>query len=101
MAYCGYAFREKTRFGSLSSHSNMQTLAASFKPSSVIALLEKNYQTYYAQNSLLVEDTISMKEKVNKVLDATELGGERAGKCAEGDFLRLLQAFREENIFFC
>jgi 18S rRNA (adenine1779-N6/adenine1780-N6)-dimethyltransferase len=66
-----------------------------------VTLLEKNYQTYCAQNSLLEEDTISMKEKITKVLESTGLGGERAGKCSEGDFLKLLQAFREENIYFC
>jgi 18S rRNA (adenine1779-N6/adenine1780-N6)-dimethyltransferase len=66
-----------------------------------VTLLEKNYQTYCAQNSLLVEDTVSMKDKIGVVLGKTELGERRAGKCSEGDFLKLLQAFREENIFFC
>ena len=66
-----------------------------------MALLEKNYQTYCAQNSLLVEDTVSMKDKITKVLDSTGLGDARATKCAEGDFLKLLFAFREENIYFC
>jgi len=42
-----------------------------------------------------------MKEKISSVLMKTGLGSERAGKCSEGDFLKLLQAFREENIFFC
>jgi 18S rRNA (adenine1779-N6/adenine1780-N6)-dimethyltransferase len=67
----------------------------------VVSLLEKNYQTYCAQNELLVEDTLSMKEKITKVLEETGLGSERSMKCSEGDFLKLLQAFREENIFFC
>jgi len=80
---------------------NRQTLASSFKPTSVVALLEKNYQTYCAQNSLLVEDTVPMKEKITRVLEKMELAEKRAQKCGEGDFLRLLQAFREENIFFC
>ena len=66
-----------------------------------MTLLEKNYQTYCAQNSLLVEDTISMKDKIGMVLEKTGLGEARSGKCSEGDFLKLLQAFREENIFFC
>jgi len=78
-----------------------KTLSASFKPSSVVGLLQRNYQTYCAQNSLLVEDTVSMKEKIQKVLEETGLAEERAAKCSEGDFLKLLQAFREENIFFC
>lgn len=76
-------------------------MAASFKPTSVVTLLERNYQTYCAQNSLLVEDTVSMKDKISSVLEKTGLGEERAAKCSEGDFLKLLQAFREENIFFC
>jgi 18S rRNA (adenine1779-N6/adenine1780-N6)-dimethyltransferase len=66
-----------------------------------VSLLEKNYQTYCSQNSLIVEDTVSMKEKIQMVLDRTGLADERAAKCSEGDFLKLLQAFREENIFFC
>jgi 18S rRNA (adenine1779-N6/adenine1780-N6)-dimethyltransferase len=80
---------------------NFQTLSSSFSPKSTLSLLEKNYQTYCAQNDLLIEDTFSMKEKVAKVLEQTGLGGERAAKCGEGEFLKLLQAFREENIFFC
>jgi 18S rRNA (adenine1779-N6/adenine1780-N6)-dimethyltransferase len=76
-------------------------LGALFKPSSVVSLLERNYQTYCAQNNLLVEDTVSMKDKIAGVLESTGLAGERAGKCSERDFLKLLQAFREENIFFC
>src|SRR5579862_3518850 len=78
-----------------------KTLSASFKVSSVVSLLEKNYQTYCSQNSLIVEDTVSMKEKIQMVLDRTGLADERAAKCSEGDFLKLLQAFRDENIFFC
>ena len=48
-----------------------------------------------------MEDTVSMKDKIGMVLERTGLGDARAGKCSEGDFLKLLQAFREENIFFC
>ena len=66
-----------------------------------MSLLEKNYQTYCAQNNLIVEDTVSMKDRIGLALKKTELGEERAAKCSEGDFLKLLQAFREENIVFC
>jgi 18S rRNA (adenine1779-N6/adenine1780-N6)-dimethyltransferase len=38
--------------------------------------------------------------KVAKVLDETELGDKRAGKCDEGDFLKLLWAFNKEGIHF-
>lgn len=42
-----------------------------------------------------------VREKIRKVLeDVTELADKRAGKCDEGDFLRLLYAFNEEGIHF-
>ncbi|KAH9892354.1 S-adenosyl-L-methionine-dependent methyltransferase [Xylariomycetidae sp. FL2044] len=41
-----------------------------------------------------------IKQKIQKVLDATELGDKRAGKCDENDFLRLLAAFNAEGIHF-
>ncbi|KAF4335609.1 dimethyladenosine transferase dimethyltransferase [Fusarium beomiforme] len=42
-----------------------------------------------------------VREKVRKVLeDVTELADQRAGKCDENDFLRLLFAFNEEGIHF-
>jgi 18S rRNA (adenine1779-N6/adenine1780-N6)-dimethyltransferase len=77
-------------------------LAASFKPRSTVELLERNYQTYCSQNELMVEHTdVSMRDKIAQVLEKTGLGEARSAKCSEGDFLKLLQAFREENIFFC
>lgn len=42
-----------------------------------------------------------IKEKVNRVLDSTELGDKRARMCDEGDFLKLLWAFNKEGIHFC
>jgi len=42
-----------------------------------------------------------IREKIRKVLeDVTELADQRAGKCDENDFLRLLSAFNEEGIHF-
>jgi 18S rRNA (adenine1779-N6/adenine1780-N6)-dimethyltransferase len=42
-----------------------------------------------------------IKEKVRKVLeDDTELADQRASKCDENDFLRLLFAFNQEGIHF-
>lgn len=41
-----------------------------------------------------------IKEKVNRVLDETELGDKRARMCDEGDFLKLLWAFNKEGIHF-
>jgi 18S rRNA (adenine1779-N6/adenine1780-N6)-dimethyltransferase len=42
-----------------------------------------------------------VREKIRKVLeDVTELADQRAAKCDENDFLRLLSAFNEESIHF-
>ncbi|PMD25240.1 dimethyladenosine transferase-like protein [Hyaloscypha hepaticicola] len=42
-----------------------------------------------------------VREKIRKVLeDVTELADQRAAKCDENDFLRLLSAFNEEGIHF-
>jgi 18S rRNA (adenine1779-N6/adenine1780-N6)-dimethyltransferase len=42
-----------------------------------------------------------VREKIRKVLeDNTELADQRAAKCDENDFLRLLSAFNEEGIHF-
>jgi 18S rRNA (adenine1779-N6/adenine1780-N6)-dimethyltransferase len=42
-----------------------------------------------------------VREKIRKVLeDYTELADQRAAKCNENDFLRLLSAFNEEGIHF-
>jgi len=42
-----------------------------------------------------------VREKIRKVLeDDTELADQRAAKCNENDFLRLLSAFNEEGIHF-
>jgi 18S rRNA (adenine1779-N6/adenine1780-N6)-dimethyltransferase len=42
-----------------------------------------------------------VREKIRKVLeDITELADQRAGKCDENDFLKLLYAFNQEGIHF-
>ncbi|KAI9805282.1 MAG: Dimethyladenosine transferase [Piccolia ochrophora] len=41
-----------------------------------------------------------VESKIRKVLRDTELADKRAGKCDEGDFLKLLWAFNKEGIHF-
>lgn len=41
-----------------------------------------------------------VREKVEKVLEETELADRRALMCDEGDFLKLLWAFNLEEIHF-
>lgn len=82
-----------------------RTISAGFKSSTVIEILEKNYKTFLAMNSEMVDDTKGsmleiVKEKVEKVLRETNLAEKRSGKCDQTDFLRLLYAFHQVGIHF-
>jgi len=46
----------------------------------------------------LVSQLISIK--IRRVLESTKLGGQRAAKCDETDFLHLLSAFNDEGLHF-
>ncbi|AMD20163.1 HCR013Cp [Eremothecium sinecaudum] len=83
-----------------------RTIAAGFKSSSVLDILEKNYKAYLAsmETSMVDDRKGSMLEevieKIDKVLKETGLGEVRAGKCDQVDFLRLLYAFHQVGIHF-
>lgn len=87
-----------------------RTIAAGFKSSTVLEILEKNYKTYLATldgDAMMVEDSgkkgpmlDTVKQKIEQVLTETALGEKRAGKCDQNDFLRLLYAFHQVGIHF-
>ncbi|KAF8469028.1 dimethyladenosine transferase [Kalaharituber pfeilii] len=129
-----------------------RTIQAGFNSTPVMNMIEKNYRTYCAQNSISLEDGPSedvgmenveeeevvedeqmdidtgydddeslsffspvpkevkrrskgkigdlVQAKVKKVLDETGLAQQRASKCDEADFLKLLYAFNKEGIHF-
>lgn len=88
-----------------------KTLGAQFKQSATVELCEKNYKTWCAQNDQMVDDTISIKQKISEVLDNTyvtteltetpmTLSDARAAKLHETDFLKLLSAFNAKGIHF-
>ena len=82
-----------------------RTIAAGFKSSTVLQILEKNYKTYLSMNNEMVDDTSGsmteiVKNKVETVLRETGLGEKRAGKCDQNDFLKLLYSFHQIGIHF-
>ncbi|SCW01473.1 LAFE_0E00386g1_1 [Lachancea fermentati] len=85
-----------------------RTIAAGFKSSTVLEILEKNYKAYLASTNAdldVMEDSQSsmleiVKEKINTVLVETGLAEKRAGKCDQTDFLKLLYAFHQVGIHF-
>ncbi|KAJ2750244.1 Dimethyladenosine transferase [Coemansia sp. BCRC 34490] len=78
-----------------------KTLAANFKPTATMQLLEDNYKTFCAANDVMLEDGFVMKEKVLGVLDQTGYSDSRAAKMDIDDFLKLLSAFHDAGIHFC
>ncbi|KAJ2516763.1 Dimethyladenosine transferase [Coemansia sp. RSA 1939] len=78
-----------------------KTLAANFKPTATMQLLEDNYKTFCAANDVMLEDGFIMKEKVLGVLNQTGYSDSRAAKMDIDDFLKLLSAFHDAGIHFC
>ncbi|KAK9478618.1 hypothetical protein V1514DRAFT_330580 [Lipomyces japonicus] len=77
-----------------------RTIAAGFKSSAVQEILLKNYRTYCSQNDIMMDDSVEIGRIIDRVLEDTGLGDNRAGKCDETDFLKLLYAFHQVGIHF-
>lgn len=88
-----------------------RTIAAGFKTSSVLSILEQNYRTYVSTNGSNAlgydAETVDptdiaaiVRSKIDTVLTQTELGEMRSRKCDQNDFLRLLYAFHQVGIHF-
>ncbi|KAJ1812439.1 Dimethyladenosine transferase [Coemansia sp. RSA 2599] len=78
-----------------------KTLAANFKSTATMQMLENNYKTYCASNELMVESDFDIKKKVMGVLEDLSLAETRASKMDVVDFLKLLSAFHDAGIHFC
>jgi len=77
-----------------------KTLAATFKLSNVVAMMEKNYRVHCSVNNIPIEDNFDMKALLETTL--TEIGYEkrRARSMDVDDFLILLEAFNSKGIHF-
>ncbi|QRG40722.1 dimethyladenosine transferase [Candidozyma auris] len=85
-----------------------KTIAAGFKSSNVIEILEKNFKTLLAtqnaEDSMAVDSKTDLtgvvKEKIETVLRDTGFADKRAAKLDQTDFLKLLYAFHQVGIHF-
>ncbi|KAH8381908.1 hypothetical protein KR009_000906 [Drosophila setifemur] len=77
-----------------------KTLAATFKVSSVLEMLEKNYRLYRSLRNEPVEDNFNMQEKVIGILEGLDMATNRARSMDIDDFMRLLLAFNAEGVHF-
>ncbi|KAI9311602.1 dimethyladenosine transferase [Dichotomocladium elegans] len=75
-------------------------LAANFKQTTVLNMLEQNYKTYCSAHEMMVEDNFDIKAKVIGILESIGMADVRAAKCDLDDFLKILLAFNNANIHF-
>lgn len=78
-----------------------KTLGGIFKKSKVCDLLEKNYRTYCALNSVPIPETLPpIKETTLKILEDNGFIELRSSKLGVDDFLKLLACFNAANFHF-
>ncbi|EDV53274.1 probable dimethyladenosine transferase [Drosophila erecta] len=77
-----------------------KTLAATFKVTSVLEMLEKNYKLYRSLRNEPVEDDFKMQDKVISILEEQDMAVKRARSMDIDDFMRLLLAFNSAGIHF-
>ncbi|KAJ1967586.1 Dimethyladenosine transferase [Dispira parvispora] len=78
-----------------------KTLAANFKITSVLQMLEQNYKTFLATQGMTMDEDVDIKAKVIAVLESVDMASDRAAKLDIDDLLKLLYAFNQANIHFC
>lgn len=87
-----------------------KTIAAGFKSTNVLELLEKNYKTLLATGEFVETDMTDasspsalrelVKSKITRVLTETDFSDKRSAKLDQTDFLKLLYAFHQVGIHF-
>ena len=77
-----------------------KTLAAVFKNSSVIDLLEKNYRIHCSLNNQPISPDFCMKTYVCNLLESKSLNTKRARTMDMDDFLQLLHLFNSNGVHF-
>ncbi|EIM84475.1 rRNA adenine dimethylase [Stereum hirsutum FP-91666 SS1] len=77
-----------------------KTVHASFGAKGVVEMLEKNWKTWCAENEKMIDDDMSMKERVEGILTESGYHDQRAAKMDVNDLLKLLSAFHDAGIHF-
>lgn len=77
-----------------------KTVAANFKTTSVLEMLEKNYKTWCSVNGVQSMEEASIKDRIMKIVESTGQAENRAAKMDIDDFLKILVAFNEAGFHF-
>lgn len=93
-------FKEWDGFTRIAFIRKNKQLAAVFKQTTVLAVLEKNYRTYCSLSNQVVPPDFDMSKKVMSILEEIKANELRARTMDVDDFLRVLKAFNEANIHF-
>lgn len=77
-----------------------KTVAANFKTTSVLEMLEHNYKTVCSLKGLDIPMDMDVKALVLKVLEDTGMSEKRSSKMDNDDFLKMLCAFNDAGFRF-
>jgi len=77
-----------------------KTIHATFMAKGVMEMLEKNWRTWCSLQNKMTDDSVSMKARVEEVLNSMGYSEQRAAKMSIDDLLKLLSAFHDEGIHF-
>ena len=76
-----------------------KTIAASFKPKSIVEMIEQNFKVYCSKNDIMAVDMI-MKERIQEIITLSGYSDKRAATMDIDDILELLKCFHDANIHF-
>ncbi|KAL3281085.1 hypothetical protein HHI36_004309 [Cryptolaemus montrouzieri] len=77
-----------------------KTLASTFRQTSVLVTLEKNYRLHCSLNNQIIPEDFEIKTKIEKILMDVNAEQTRARSMDVDDFMALLLAFNKEGIHF-
>ncbi|XP_034180583.1 putative dimethyladenosine transferase [Osmia lignaria lignaria] len=77
-----------------------KTLAAAFKQTTVLTMLEKNYKLHCSLNNKPVPEGFDIKELVSTILQKVGAENKRARTMDIDDFISILHAFNTEGVHF-
>lgn len=77
-----------------------KTLGSTFRQSSVVATLEKNYKLHCSLNNKDIPENFNIKLKLEEILTEVDADKKRARTMDTDDFITLLHAFNSHGIHF-
>ncbi|GFT44246.1 hypothetical protein NPIL_45221 [Nephila pilipes] len=77
-----------------------KTVSASFRHSSILELMEKNYKTYCSVKNIELPKDFSIKNKIEEIINDKDFSNKRPRTMDIDDFLLLLHEFNSNGLHF-